>query len=58
MVGRIVNLDDPIMDTVQLLDPTSDDKLLAYVRELLERVSPHADAFVAEGLPRDVLQQP
>ena len=57
MVGRIVNLDDPIMDTLPVPGHMSDDKLLAYVRELLERVSPHADAFVAEGLPPGVLQQ-
>ena len=48
-VGRVVNLDAPLMDTMRLPGATSDDELLAYTRGLLERVSAHADAFVAEG---------
>jgi hypothetical protein len=52
-VGRLVNLVVPLIDTLRL----PDDELLAYARGLLERVWPHAAAFVAEGLPPDVLKQ-
>jgi len=55
-VGRLVDLDEPLMDTLQLPGLTTDDGLLAYMRGLLDRVSPHADAFVAAGLPPDLLQ--
>ena len=44
------------MDTMQLPGAANDDELLAYSRGLLERVSAHADAFVAEGLPPDLLK--
>lgn len=36
---------------------TSGNELLAYSRALLERVSAHADAFVSEGLPPDLLKR-
>ena len=55
-VGRLVNLDASIMETMRLPAGTSDDELLAYSRGLLDRVSTHADAFVAEGLPPDLLK--
>ena len=55
-VGRLVNIDAAVMGTMQLPDKTNDDELLAYSRGLLERVSAHADAFVAEGLPPDLLK--
>ena len=55
-VGRLVNLDADIMATMQLPAAASDDELLAYSRGLLDRVSAHADAFVAEGLPPDLLK--
>lgn len=55
-VGRLVNLDASIMETMRLPAATSDDELLAYSRGLLDRVSTHADAFVAEGLPPDLLK--
>ena len=55
-VGKLVNLDDTTMATMQLPGPASDDELLAYARGLLDRVSLHADAFVAEGLPPDLLK--
>ena len=55
-VGKMVNLDAADMATLQLPDGRSDDELLAYSRALLERVSDHADAFVAEGLPPDLLK--
>jgi hypothetical protein len=35
----------------------SDDDLLAYSRGLLDRVSAHEDAFVADGLPPDFLKK-
>jgi hypothetical protein len=54
-VGKLVNL-DAIMETLRLPPATSDDELLAYSRGLLDRVSAHADAFVAEGLPPDLLK--
>ena len=54
-VGRIVDLDDVDMGTMQLPRRASDDELLAYSRALLERVSPHADAFVTNGLLPDLL---
>ena len=56
-IGRLVTLDEPLMATLQLPGTMNDDDLLAYMRGLLERVSPHADAFVAEGLPPDRLQK-
>jgi hypothetical protein len=55
-VGKLVNLDASIMETMRLPPVTSDDELLAYSRGLLDRVSAHADAFVAEGLPPDHLK--
>jgi len=55
-VGKVVNLDADVMGTMQLPVGRSYDELLAYARGLLERVSSHADAFVAEGLPPDLLK--
>ena len=54
-VGKVVNVGTPIMDTMQLPDATNDNELLAYSRQLLERVSAHAELFVAQGLPPDLL---
>ena len=54
-VGKLVTLDEPTMSTLQLPGPASDDELLAYTRGLLDRVAAHAEAFVAEGLPPDLL---
>jgi len=56
MIGRLVRLDDTTMATLRLIGPVSDDKLLAHVRAVLDRVSPYVDAFVAEGLPPDLLK--
>lgn len=55
-VGRIVNLDGAVMASMQIPGGRSNDELLAYARGLVERVSEHADAFVAEGLPPDLLK--
>ena len=55
-VGKLVNLDASIMETMRLPSGTSDEELLAYSRGLLDRVSAHGDAFVAEGLPPDLLK--
>jgi len=57
VVGRLVNLlGDTAMGTMRQPGPVSDDELLAYARGLLDRVAPHADAFVAAGLPPDLLK--
>jgi len=56
-IGKLANLADAITATLRLPGPASDDELLAYSRALLDRVSSHADAFVAEGLPPDLLTQ-
>jgi hypothetical protein len=53
-VGRIVNLDAAILDTMQLGDNRSADELLAFSRSVLEHVSSHADALLAKGLPPDL----
>ena len=55
-VGRIVNLDSDVMGNMRLPGRTNDEELLTFSRGLLERVLPHADAFVAEGLPPDLLK--
>ncbi|HZR23774.1 MAG TPA: hypothetical protein VFA59_09320 [Vicinamibacterales bacterium] len=55
-VGKLVNLDETTMATMQVPGRVSDDELLAYTRGLLDRVAGHADAFVAEGLPPDLLK--
>jgi hypothetical protein len=55
-VGRMVDVGDPVMDTMKLPGDVTDDELLAYSRALLERVSAHADVFVAEGLPPNLLK--
>ncbi|HYS24089.1 MAG TPA: hypothetical protein VEP46_00760 [Vicinamibacterales bacterium] len=55
-VGKLVHLSDVVMGTMQLPTPGSDDELLAYARGLLDRVSVHAEAFVASGLPPDSLK--
>ncbi len=54
-VGRVVDLEADLMSTMQLPAKTSDDEFIAYLRGLIDRVAPHADAFVAEGLPPDLL---
>jgi hypothetical protein len=56
-IGRVVTLDEPLMATLRIPRKMSDHDLLAYMRGLHERVSAHADAFAAEGLPPDVLQK-
>ena len=55
-VGRIVTLDAAVMGKMQLPGAMSDDELLAYSRGLIDRVSAHADVFVAEGMPPDLLK--
>ena len=54
-VGRLVRLSDTVMGTLRQPGAVSDDELIACARGLLARVTPHADAFVAEGLPPDLL---
>jgi hypothetical protein len=55
-IGKLANLDDAMVATLQVPDRGSDDDLLADSRAFLDRVSSHADALVAEGLPPDLLQ--
>ncbi len=55
-VGRVVNLGSEVMGNMQVPSRTSDDELLTFAQGLLERVSPHAAAFVAEGLAPDLLK--
>ena len=56
-IGDLVRLDQTTMETLQIPRPMSDDELIAYSQGLLNRVSPYADAFVAKGLPPDLLKQ-
>jgi hypothetical protein len=55
-IGKLANLDDAMVATLQLPGKVRDEELLAYARALLNRVSAHVDALVAEGLPPDLLQ--
>jgi hypothetical protein len=55
-VGGVVNLDSDVLGNMRLPGRTNDEELLTFSRGLLERVSAHADAFVAEGLPPDLLK--
>jgi hypothetical protein len=55
-VGKIVSLPEAVTSTLQLPGTMTDDELLQYAGTLLERVSAHADAFLAEGLPPDLLK--
>ena len=51
-----MNLDAAMMGAMRFPGGATDDELLAYARGLLDRVSPHADAFAAAGLPPDLLK--
>jgi len=55
-VGKQVRVPGAFMDTLEMPAMASDDELLAYSRGLLAYVSPYADAFVAEGLPPNLLK--
>ena len=55
-VGRLVKLDAEVMGKMALPARRNDEELLTFSQGLLERVSPYADAFVAEGLPPDLLK--
>jgi len=55
-VGKLVDLDEITMDTMRIPRAAGDDEMIAYARGLLTRVSPYADAFVAEGMPPDNLK--
>jgi len=54
-VGRVVRIAGAVMNTMHMPGPVSDDELVAYARGLIERISPHLDAFVVYGLPPDAL---
>jgi hypothetical protein len=56
-VGTLVDEDGQIpMGTMRVPGVGSDDDLLSYTKALLDRVTPHADAFVREGLPSNLLK--
>ena len=55
-VGELVKLDQTTMETMKIPTAMGDDELIAYSQGLLNRVSPYADAFVAKGLPPDLLK--
>jgi hypothetical protein len=55
-VGKAVNVDNAVKGTLRLPTRANDDELLAYSRALLDHLSAHADAFVAEGLPPDIVK--
>jgi len=55
-VGKLVSLPATVTSTMRLPGWMTDDELLAYAGTLLERASAHADAFLAEGLPPDLLK--
>jgi len=54
-VGKLVNLADTTMATLELPGAPSHDELIAYSQGLLDRVSAYADKFVAKGLPPNLL---
>jgi hypothetical protein len=56
VVGKLVELDETTMATMRIPRMPSDLELIAYAQGLLNRVLPYADAFVAEGLPSDILK--
>jgi len=53
-IGRTMRLPDTATATMRRHEPMADGVLLACARALVDRVSPHADAFVAAGLPAAV----
>jgi hypothetical protein len=54
-VGRLVTLPDTVMSAMTVAGSMSDGKLMAHMQALHDQVLPHADAFMAAGLPPDVL---
>jgi hypothetical protein len=56
-VGTLIDPeDDALMGSMKLPGGVSDDELIAYTRGMLDRVTPHADAFVKGGLPANLLK--
>lgn len=55
-VGQLLDLDRTAVTTLELPREASDDELIAYSKGLLDRVSAYTDAFIARGLPPDVLK--
>jgi len=56
-LGPLVQVNQPLMETLELPTMRSDTGLLAYMRALLDRASSNLDAFVAQGLPADLPQK-
>jgi hypothetical protein len=55
MIARLVTLPDTVMDILRIPGSLSDTALQAHMQALHDRVLPYKDAFVAMGLPPDVL---
>jgi hypothetical protein len=55
-VGELVNLDAFITETMSVPAATTDEELLACFGDCSTASPAHADAFVAEGLPPDLLK--
>lgn len=54
-VGKLVTVDETTMATMRLLGSVGDDELLAYTRGLLNHIAPYVAAFVAQGMPPDLV---
>jgi hypothetical protein len=54
-VGKLVQLPDTVMETLTVPGSVSDNRLLAHMQALYDRVLPYKDAFEGQGLPPDVL---
>lgn len=55
-VGKLVTVDETTMTTMRLLGSVSDDELVAYTQGLLNHIAPYVDAFVAHGMPPDLVR--
>src|SRR5262249_8088638 len=55
--GRVVDLDETTMKTMRVPKSMSDDELFACMGALIDRVSAHQGAFVAKGLPPELLSR-
>lgn len=55
-VGKLVNLPTAVTRSMRLPGPMTDDELVNYGETILQRASANADAFLAEGLPTDLLK--
>jgi len=55
-IGKLIDpADEALMATMKIPGGVSDDEFVAWTRALVDRVTPHADAFVKVGLPSNLL---